>query len=102
MIYYAITNLAALRLPAASRRYPRWIAVTGLIACAALAFWIERAILLSGLALIAVTLMLALSGGNVLLAVTIGLTVSSPAFSQGSVEFVQVERTQISATPMAA
>ncbi len=37
LLYYAITNLAALRLPAAERRYPPVLAVLGLAACLALA-----------------------------------------------------------------
>jgi len=41
LIYYAITNAAALRLPRERRLYPRWIAWTGLIACLALVFWIN-------------------------------------------------------------
>jgi basic amino acid/polyamine antiporter, APA family len=36
LVYYAITNLAALRLPAAERRFPRVIAALGLVACLAL------------------------------------------------------------------
>ncbi|HTM19316.1 MAG TPA: APC family permease [Kofleriaceae bacterium] len=36
LVYYAITNLAALRLPAEQRRYPRAIAVVGLLGCLAL------------------------------------------------------------------
>ncbi len=40
LLYYAITNLAALRLPAADRRYPRAVAGFGLVACVALAVWI--------------------------------------------------------------
>ena len=52
LIYYAITNLAALRLPRENRLYPRWIAVAGLSACLFLAFWVPPAIWLVGLALI--------------------------------------------------
>ncbi|MEE2879722.1 MAG: amino acid permease, partial [Pseudomonadota bacterium] len=33
LIYYAITNLAALQLPAAERLYPRWISLAGLAGC---------------------------------------------------------------------
>src|SRR5690606_21328062 len=33
LVYYAITNLAALRLPARDRRYPRAVAAAGLAAC---------------------------------------------------------------------
>jgi basic amino acid/polyamine antiporter, APA family len=53
LIYYAITNLAALRLPAEHRRYPRAIAGLGLAGCLGLAFWVEPAIWIAGLALIA-------------------------------------------------
>lgn len=52
LIYYAITNLAALRLPRENRLYPRWIAVAGLSASLFLAFWVPPAIWLVGLALI--------------------------------------------------
>lgn len=52
LIYYAITNLAALRLPEKQRLYPRWIAVVGLMACVFLAFWVPAPIWAAGLALI--------------------------------------------------
>jgi len=52
LVYYAINNLAALRLPPDQRRFPRWIAWAGLFACAFLAFWVEPAIWLAGLAAI--------------------------------------------------
>lgn len=52
LLYYAITNLAALRMPAEARLYPRWIAVTGLVACLFLAFWVPVAIWTAGLGLI--------------------------------------------------
>lgn len=52
LIYYAITNLAALRLSREQRLYPRWIAVTGLVACLFLAFWVPIAIWVTGLLLI--------------------------------------------------
>jgi basic amino acid/polyamine antiporter, APA family len=52
LIYYAITNLAALHLPAEQCLYPRWIAVAGLIACIFLAFWVPVPIWLLGLGLI--------------------------------------------------
>ncbi len=52
LVYYAITNFCALRLPADQRFYPRWIAVVGLVACLGLAFFVERTIWLSGLGLI--------------------------------------------------
>jgi APA family basic amino acid/polyamine antiporter len=53
LIYYAITNLAALQLSPAERLYPQWLAWLGLAACLFLAFWVERQIWLTGLALIA-------------------------------------------------
>jgi len=42
LVYYAMTNLAALRLPESSRRYPRWIAAVGLVGCLSLIFFIPR------------------------------------------------------------
>jgi APA family basic amino acid/polyamine antiporter len=53
LVYYAITNLAALRLPKEDRLYPRAIAWAGLAACAFLAFWVPLQIWAIGLALIA-------------------------------------------------
>jgi basic amino acid/polyamine antiporter, APA family len=52
LIYYALANLAALQLPKADRRYPRWIAIVGLISCVSLAFWIESSVWQAGLGLI--------------------------------------------------
>lgn len=56
LIYYAITNLSALRLKAQERLFPRWLAWVGLAACLFLAFWVETQIWLVGLGLIAVGL----------------------------------------------
>jgi APA family basic amino acid/polyamine antiporter len=53
LIYYALTNLSALVLPKADRRFPRWLAVCGLAACAFLAFWVPPVVWLTGLALLA-------------------------------------------------
>ena len=53
LIYYALTNLAALRLPPADRRYPRWMAWAGLGSCLGLAFFVEPAVWAAGLALLA-------------------------------------------------
>lgn len=52
LVYYAITNLAALRLPRGSRRYPRAVPLLGLAGCLSLAFWVEPAVWAAGLALI--------------------------------------------------
>ena len=57
LIYYAITNLAALRLPGEARLFPRWVAWAGLAACLFLAFWVETRIWLVGLAMIGVGLL---------------------------------------------
>ena len=56
LIYYAITNLSALRLSDAERLYPRWISWAGLAACLFLAFWVETHIWLLGLGMIVVGL----------------------------------------------
>jgi len=53
LVYYAITNLAALKLPPEHRRYPRWIPALGLASCLGLAFWVDAVIWLVGLGLIA-------------------------------------------------
>jgi APA family basic amino acid/polyamine antiporter len=37
LVYYAVINLAALRLPAAARAWPRWTSVLGLLLCLGLA-----------------------------------------------------------------
>lgn len=54
LVYYGITNLSALYLPVEARRYPRWVAVAGLLSCFGLAFFIEWQIWISGLVLLAV------------------------------------------------
>lgn len=57
LIYYAITNYAALRLPAQHRLYPRIFAWGGLASCLFLAFWVEWRIWLAGCALIGIGLL---------------------------------------------
>lgn len=54
LVYYGITNLAALYLPATARRFPRWVAWAGLFSCAGLAFFVPLPVWLAGLALLAV------------------------------------------------
>lgn len=56
LIYYALTNLAALRLGPEQRRFPRVIPALGLLSCLGLAVWVEPVIWGAGLALIAVGL----------------------------------------------
>jgi APA family basic amino acid/polyamine antiporter len=53
LIYYAITNLAALALPPAHRLYRAWVACGGLAACLFLAFWVEPRVWAAGLSLLA-------------------------------------------------
>jgi basic amino acid/polyamine antiporter, APA family len=48
LIYYAITNAAALRMPADLRRFPVPLAVAGLISCLFLVVFIEPAVWLVG------------------------------------------------------
>jgi len=57
LIYYAITNLSALRLAPEHRLYPRWISRTGIAACLFLAFWVDPAVWMTGLGLIAAGLL---------------------------------------------
>jgi basic amino acid/polyamine antiporter, APA family len=56
LIYYALANLAALQLPEADRRYPKWIAFGSLVSCLSLAFWVEQSVWQAGLGMIAVGL----------------------------------------------
>ncbi len=53
LLYYGLTNLAALRLPAAQRRLPRVIPALGLAACVGLAAFVEPVVALAGLGLLA-------------------------------------------------
>jgi basic amino acid/polyamine antiporter, APA family len=54
--YYALTNLAALRLSRQERKYPLWTTWIGLLACLSLAFWVEWQVWLAGLGMIALGL----------------------------------------------
>ncbi|MCH7685594.1 MAG: amino acid permease [Planctomycetes bacterium] len=56
LIYYAVTNLAAICLNDDERLYPRLIPWTGLFLCLFLAFWVEPLVWMIGLGLIAVGL----------------------------------------------
>ena len=53
LVYYAVTNLAALALPEADRLYPRWISLLGLASCLFLAFWVQWQVWLAGLGILA-------------------------------------------------
>jgi APA family basic amino acid/polyamine antiporter len=56
LIYYAITNLAALQLSSQQRLYPAWVGIFGLLSCLFLAFWVESSIWQVGLGLIVIGL----------------------------------------------
>jgi APA family basic amino acid/polyamine antiporter len=56
LVYYAITNLAAIRLPAEQRLYHPLISWLGLGSCLGLAFWVDREVWISGLLLIGIGL----------------------------------------------
>jgi APA family basic amino acid/polyamine antiporter len=53
LVYYALTNLAALRLPPEARLCPGWVPASGLVCRLGLAFWVEPGVWLAGLATIA-------------------------------------------------
>ncbi|WOO43086.1 APC family permease [Rubellicoccus peritrichatus] len=52
LCYYALTNLASLKLGSKQRLYPKWIAWCGLAGCLFLALWVPIPVMLSGLFLI--------------------------------------------------
>lgn len=53
LLYYGLTNLAALRLPAAQRSLPRAQSIAGLVGCLSLAAFVEPSALVIGLAWLA-------------------------------------------------
>jgi basic amino acid/polyamine antiporter, APA family len=53
LLYYGITNAAALRLKVHERLFPRSISIAGLLVCFGLAFWVETQIWVFGLGLLA-------------------------------------------------
>ncbi|MFZ5833074.1 MAG: amino acid permease, partial [Planctomycetota bacterium] len=56
LLYYCVTNLAALRIDAVHRMYPRWLAWVGLASCGLLALWVDRWTWIAGATWIAVGL----------------------------------------------
>jgi APA family basic amino acid/polyamine antiporter len=57
LVYYAITNLAALKLKPEDRLYPRWVSWCGLGGCLFLAFWVEPRYWITGLIVLSVGLL---------------------------------------------
>lgn len=53
LLYYTITNVAALKLDRAAKLFPDWIAGTGLVSCLALALSLQARTIEAGLALLA-------------------------------------------------
>jgi basic amino acid/polyamine antiporter, APA family len=60
LLYYAIANLAALRMDEADRLFPKWIGYAGLVSCLALAAVLPVESLAAGLALLATGLLIRL------------------------------------------
>ncbi len=54
LIYYGLTNLAALRLPSQARRYPRLISWMGLLTCLGLAIFVDPRMIVAGTVLLIV------------------------------------------------
>lgn len=53
LVYYGLTNLAALRLSSTERRYPRIIPAMGLVSCLGVAAFVEPVIWMAGLGILA-------------------------------------------------
>lgn len=56
LVYYSLTNLAALRLSADQRLYPRAVSVAGLVSCLSLAFFVDATVWGAGLGVLAMGL----------------------------------------------
>jgi basic amino acid/polyamine antiporter, APA family len=54
LLYYSITNLAALRMRPEDKLFPNWVPVLGLISCLLLAFTLQPPVILGGLALVVI------------------------------------------------
>ncbi|MGH7577685.1 MAG: APC family permease [Longimicrobiales bacterium] len=60
LVYYCITNLAALRMPSEARLYPDAVPVAGLVTCAVLAISLSVETLLAGIVVLLIGLLLRL------------------------------------------
>ncbi|MBA3631191.1 MAG: amino acid permease [Acidobacteria bacterium] len=54
LLYYGIANIAALKLAAENKLYPKWIAVVGLFSCFLLAISLRLTVILTGLGVLIV------------------------------------------------
>ena len=61
LTYYAITNASALTLAAPQRRWPRWIAVLGLVGCVTLVVMLPAQSIIFGAAILAIGVAIRLS-----------------------------------------
>lgn len=60
LLYYSITNLAAISMRKEHKLYPNWIPVAGLLTCLAMAASVEERTIIAGLSLLAFGLLLRL------------------------------------------
>ncbi|MEL7798920.1 APC family permease [Idiomarina loihiensis] len=58
LVYYGITNLAALKVTKSDRFVPKWVSILGLVSCLGLAVFVPWQVLLSGLIFIVVVLLI--------------------------------------------
>ena len=70
LLYYTVTNLSALRLTRDQRRFPKWLALAGLVGCLGLAFSLSLLDVSLGLIILAIgltyhTLKLRVNGGHI-------------------------------------
>lgn len=54
LVYYALTNAAAIRLPADAKLYPRALAWIGLVSCLGLSIWVDQNALWLGVILLGI------------------------------------------------
>lgn len=64
LTYYAVTNASALTLKPSERRWPRWIAMAGVVGCMTLAFMLPLPSMLAGGAVLAVGVVIFLVRGK--------------------------------------
>ena len=58
LVYYGITNLAALKVTKSDRFVPTWVSIIGLVSCLGLAVFVPWQVLLSGIIFIVVVLLI--------------------------------------------
>ncbi|MDV6316714.1 APC family permease [Idiomarina sp. HP20-50] len=58
LVYYGITNMAALKVTKSDRFVPKWVSIIGLVSCLGLAVFVPWQVLLSGIIFIVVVLLI--------------------------------------------